>query len=78
MDNELDHRLRRLEAGQERVLSGQAQVLARLAELTALVRQPDEEGEKLHDVLAQMVAILDANTAALRELKRALGPQTGI
>ena len=72
MDNELDKRLQRLEAGQMELVAEQGQILELLQEVAGLLRTPDEEGEKLHDVLAQLVMVIGTNTATLQDLKTAI------
>jgi len=72
MDNDLDKRLQALEAGQRRLLSEQQQILQSVQTLLLLMQKPDEEGEKLHDVLGQLVAVIGSNTATLQDLKRAI------
>jgi ABC-type transporter Mla subunit MlaD len=72
MDNELDKRLQRLEAGQMELAAEQGQILELLQEVAGLLRAPDEEGEKLHDVLAQLVMVIGTNTATLQDLKNAI------
>ena len=72
MDNELDKRLQRLEAGQMELAAAQGQILELLQEVAGLLRVPDEEGEKLHDVLAQLVMVIGTNTATLQDLKNAI------
>ncbi len=72
MDNELDKRLQRLEAGQMELAAAQGQILELLQEVAGLLRVPDEEGEKLHDVLAQLVMVIGTNTATLQDLKTAI------
>ncbi len=72
MDNDLDKRLRALELGQRQLADEQQQILETLQELAALMRAPDEEGEKLHEVLAQLAAVIGTNTVVLRDLKNAV------
>ncbi len=77
MDNELDGRLRRLEAGQagqaeqlSRLVDGQGRVDRTLTELVRLMTEPDGEAIKLHEVLASLVEAIAANTATLQRLER--------
>ena len=77
MDNELDGRLRRLEAGQaeqagqlSRLVDGQERVHRTLTELVRQMTEPDGEAIKLHEVLASLVEAIAANTATLRRLQR--------
>ena len=77
MDNDLDKRLRGLEAGQRQLADEQQQILETLQELAALMRAPDEEGEKLHEVLAQLAAVIGTNTAVLRDLKNTVARPEG-
>ncbi len=72
MDNELDKRLQLLEVEQKNLLDGQLHIFKLLQEVAAMLRQPDEEGEKLHDVLEQLVAVISTNTVTLQELKNAI------
>jgi ABC-type transporter Mla subunit MlaD len=72
MDNELDKRLQLLEVEQKNLLAGQQYIFELLQDVAALLRQPDEEGEKLRDVLEQLVAVIGANTATLQDLKKAI------
>jgi uncharacterized protein YicC (UPF0701 family) len=68
----LDKRLQRLEANQQQIHDLQQRVLEALMELAALMQKPDEEGEKLHEVLAQLVTVIGINTATLQDLKSAI------
>jgi len=77
MDNELDGRLRRLEAIQadqaeqlSRLVDGQERIHRTLTELTRLMTEPDGEAPKLQEVLTSLVAAIAANTAALQRLER--------
>jgi hypothetical protein len=77
MDNELDGRLRRLEAGQadqtaqlSRLADGQERIHRTLTNLARLMTEPDGEAPKLQEVLTSLIAAIAANTAALRQLER--------
>ncbi len=74
MDNELDGRLRRLEAGQadqatqlSRLADGQERIHRTLTELTRLMTEPDDDAV-LHSVLASLVRAIEANTSTLNDL----------
>jgi hypothetical protein len=74
MDNELDGRLRRLEAGQadqseqlSRLLDGQERIHRTLTELARLMTEPDDDAV-LHSVLASLVRAIEANTSTLNDL----------
>lgn len=80
MDNELDARLRRLEAGQAdqgkhlmRVTDELEHIRRTLSDLVRLMTQPDEDATKLHAVLASLAQAIGDNTATLQELERSLG-----
>ena len=84
MDNELDGRLRRLEAGQadqaeqlNRLTDGQERVHQTLTELVRLMMEPDEEAGKLHVVLASLVKVIAVNTATLQMIQRSLTGRPG-
>ena len=70
MDNQLDHRLRRLEASLEQqgqVLEGQGRQLDEVASLLgAVIRllMPKEPTPPLHEVLERLTGAIAANTAA--------------
>ena len=79
MDNELDQRLSRLEAGQAKqgehlmqLLEDQQRMLRALTDLTALMKEPDEDGVKLQDVLTQLATVIGSNTATLASLEKAI------
>lgn len=74
MDNELDGRLRRLEAGQagqaeqlSRLVDGQERIHRTLTELARLMTEPDDDAV-LHSVLASLVRAIEANTSTLNDL----------
>jgi hypothetical protein len=74
MDNELDGRLRRLEAGQadqatqlSRLADGQERIHRTLTELARLMTEPDDDAV-LHSVLASLVRAIEANTSTLNDL----------
>ena len=84
MDNELDGRLRRLEAGQadqverlSRLLDGQERADRTLTELVRLMTEPDGEAIKIHEVLAKLVEAIAVNTAALQRLRQGSIGNTG-
>lgn len=77
MDNELDGRLRRLEAGQadqatqlSRLADGQERIHRTLTELARLMTEPDGEASKLQEVLTSLIEAIAANTATLQRLER--------
>ncbi len=74
MDNELDGRLRRLEAVQadqaeqlSRLMDGQERIHRTLTELARLMTEPDDDAV-LHSVLASLVRAIEANTSTLNDL----------
>ena len=74
MDNELDGRLRRLEAIQadqakqlSRLVDGQERIHRTLTELARLMTEPDDDAV-LHSVLASLVRAIEANTSTLNDL----------
>jgi hypothetical protein len=74
MDNELDGRLRRLEAVQadqaeqlSRLVDGQERIHRTLTELARLMTEPDDDAV-LHSVLASLVRAIEANTSTLNDL----------
>ncbi len=74
MDNELDGRLRRLEAVQadqaeqlSRLVDGQERIHQTLTELARLMTEPDDDAV-LHSVLASLVRAIEANTSTLNDL----------
>ena len=74
MDNELDGRLRRLEAVQadraeqlSRLVDGQERIHRTLTELARLMTEPDDDAV-LHSVLASLVRAIEANTSILNDL----------
>jgi hypothetical protein len=74
MDNELDGRLRRLEAVQadqaeqlSRLVDGQERIHRTLTELARLMTEPDDDAI-LHSVLASLVRAIEANTSTLNDL----------
>jgi hypothetical protein len=74
MDNELDGRLRRLQAIQadqaeqlSRLVDGQERIHRTLTELARLMTEPDDDAV-LHSVLASLVRAIEANTSTLNDL----------
>jgi hypothetical protein len=74
MDNELDGRLRRLEAVQadqaeqlSQLVDGQERIHRTLTELARLMTEPDDDAV-LHSVLASLVRAIEANTSTLNDL----------
>ncbi len=74
MDNELDGRLRRLQAIQadqaeqlSRLVDGQERIHRTLTELARLMTEPDDDAV-LHSVLASLVRAIEANTSILNDL----------
>jgi hypothetical protein len=74
MDNELDGRLRRLQAIQadqaeqlSRLVDGQEHIHRTLTELARLMTEPDDDAV-LHSVLASLVRAIEANTSILNDL----------
>jgi hypothetical protein len=83
MDNELDGRLRRLEAGQAdqaaqllQLMGAQERIHQTLGELVQLMTEPDDEAMKLYEVLGSLAKVIAVNTATLRVLQRSLTGQS--
>ena len=79
MDNALDGRLRRLEAGQvaqgeqlAQLVAGQERLHDAILRMTQLLTAPDPEGEAMSHVLERMTMAIERNTATLEALRRAL------
>ncbi len=83
MDNELDGRLRRLEARQAdqaaqllQLVGGQERIHRALPELVQLMTKPDEEAMRLYEALDSLTKVIAVNTATLRILERSLTGQS--
>lgn len=79
MDNDLDSRLRRLEAlltRQQDLLEVQADRQAQTYEVVCALRmlmaQPEPEGPPLHELLAQLIAVVTRSTMAAEQTLAAI------
>lgn len=84
MDNELDGRLRRLEAGQgeqgdqlTRLVAGQEELRRAVLSLTQLLTAADPEGQAMHALLKDMTAAIERNTTTLEARRCALPASLG-